>query len=345
MPFHKGGILFIPLYMLGCLNNIIGIDKTCTPEVPVSGLYIQDLPGVDLKVADAMINSDYASGVRFLKDKIAFATSLMLNQIRAAVQAKLKYTSVIASHNIGYVDMNTIIPSEPDKLKGIQIQVGDYPYFSLFLQSISVFSTDAKAIQLYVYDLITGELLDTFNTITIANKEVNVLTNKTYYSQRKAINLFVCTDSDLEHYQCKLNRGHCPGCTCRINTGYSGVGYLEIEQGIPVLDRNIQSGASTGGLSVSYTLSCSIEPLLCNMSSSLGFPVLYKTGAVIMEEGIYTNRMNGIVMTKKEDWKLLKEEFEQQYEISIRALIDNMVLPNDICFKCNQSIRTTIQIP
>lgn len=330
---------------LDCLDNVIGINRTCTPETPISGLYIQDLPGIELKVADAIVGSEYASGVRFLKDKISFAKNLMLAEIRAQLQDKLKISSVVSNQNIGYVDYNSIINAELNKYKGIQINVRDYPYFELYLQSVSVFANETKTIDVFVYDLITGTLFDTIEVTTVANAEVNVLVNKTYYSQRKALNLFICTDSDLGHYQAKLNKAHCPGCTNTINNAYTYISYREITQGNPIIERNLQGGQSTGGISVSYSLTCSLEPLMCNMASILGMPLLFKAGYVIMNEALNTGRLNPLVLTKKEDWEVLRGEFEKQYLIHIRPIMGSMKMPNDICFECNRSIKTVVQIP
>lgn len=330
---------------LDCLDNIIGINRTCTPETPISGLYIQDLPGIELKVADAIVGAEYASGVKFLKDKIEFAKNLMLAEIRAQLQDKLKISSVISNQNIGYVDYNALINAEIGKYKGIQINVRDYPYFELALQSISVFATEDKTIDVFIYDLITGTLLDTIPVTTVANTEINVLVNKKYYSQRKALNLFICTDSNLGHYQARLNRSHCPGCTNTINNAYTYISYREISQGSPVLERNLLGGQSTGGLAVSYSLSCSLEPFMCNMASILGMPLLFKAGYVVMNEAVNTGRLNSLVLTKKEDWEELRDEFEKQYLIHIRSIMGSMKMPNDICFECNRAIKTVIQIP
>lgn len=331
--------------MLDCLDNIIGVDKTCAPQAPKSGLYIQDLPGIDLKVADAVINSDYASGVRFLLSKIEFAKNLMLAQVRSQLQDKLRYGTILSNENIGYVDYSETIPADAGSLTGIQINVLDYSYFELYLQSFSVFATESKTINVYVYDLITGSLLDTFEAATIANTEVNVQVNKTYYSQRKDLNLFICTSNNLGHYQARLTKRHCSSCSTGVSNGYANINASAVIDSLPIIDRNLQGATSTGGLSISYSLSCSLEPFLCNMAGMLGFPLLYKAGSAIMDEAINTGRLNGIVLTKKEDWQTLKEDFEAQYISSIRALMSNIKLPEDICFSCNNTIRKVIQIP
>jgi hypothetical protein len=331
--------------MLDCLDNIIGIDRTCAGETPISGLYVQDLSGIDLRVADSVVGSDYASGVRLLKDKIDFAKNLMLAEMRADLGSKVKYGTIVENVNIGYFSENKTIPSQVGFLKGIKITVKDYPYFELFIQSISVLATEDKSIEVYVYDLITGQLLDTIEVETIANQEVNVVLGKKYYSQRKSLNLFVCTSSELSSNQARLNKTHCLGCSSSVSNAYTSLSFGTIAVGSPVLDKNISSGTSTGGLSVSYSLGCSLEPYLCNMAGVLGFPLLYKTGYVIMDEAVNTSRLNGLVLNKKDDWEALRERYEAMYLKSMMSLMDNLRLPKDICFECNSSIRKVVQIP
>lgn len=331
--------------MLDCYDNIIGIDRTCSVVEPVSGLFIQDLAGINLKVADSITDSTYSSGVAFLKSKIAFATALMLAEVRATLKDKVKYGTVLSNQNIGYVDINSIMPSEIGLLKGIRLQIQDYSFFEMFLQSISVFSNENKTIDVFIYDLITGKLLETIPVVALTGVEVNVLVNKKYYTQRKSLDLFVCTSSELSHYNAKLNKSHCNGCTNTINNGYQNISTVQVLDINPITQSNVQACTSTGGISVSYSLSCSIEPFLCNISSLLGMPLLYKAGAVIMNEGVNTDRLNSIVLTNKEDYKVLRDSYEEQYLVLMQSLLGSMRLPNDICFKCNSKIRTMVQIP
>jgi uncharacterized protein with PIN domain len=269
----------------------------------------------------------------------------MLAEVRSVLADKIKAGTVLNNANVGYVDTNNLVASEVGFLKGIRIETSDYSFFEMFIQSISMFATEDKSIDVFIYDLITGEILETIPVSALENQQVNVLVNKKYYTQRKQLDLFICTSSEIGHFNARLNKSHCTSCTNNVSNGYQQISSVQVPVNTPVLPSNLQACSSTGGLSVSFSLSCSLEPYLCNISSLLGLPLLYKAGAVIMSEGINSDRLNSIVLTNKEDYKVLKDEYEAQYLTLMQSLMANMKLPNDICFSCNSKIRNVVVLP
>lgn len=321
-----------------CFNNVIGINRTCTPVEPISGLYINSLPGVSLKTIDAGINEEYASGVKLIEEKIQMAGDIIANHLRAGI-SKIQVKSVVNAGNIGLYVENEKVSPVVDRLRGIQYKLLGSSYLSLFLNSISIYSYETKEIEVYVYDLITGELLDTITIDAVSGEVVTVAVNKKYYSDTKPMQLFICTDSNLEHNQASLVKGHCYGCTSSYSTNDAFVSYSEITQGQDIIYQNLKGASSTGGLSINYSLSCDIEPYLCSIKNTLAMPLLYKTGSLLMEELIYSKRLNSVINVYKPDHKELYEKFEMEYMASMKAIFDNMPTPKDVCFACNSSIK------
>jgi hypothetical protein len=105
---------------MNCLDNVIGIDKKCTPTTPSSGLYIQDLPGITLKVANAAANEETISGIRLIEDKISFAQNALLSHLRMHFANKLNVKSIIENDTIGFYQRDlTSVALEAGKYKGI----------------------------------------------------------------------------------------------------------------------------------------------------------------------------------------------------------------------------------
>lgn len=321
---------------MSCFDNIVGIKRTCDDKTPISGLYINDI-GINVNDADAAIRDEYASGLRMIKDKIAFSTNLIINHLRAGA-SKLLVKSNIASGNIGMYTENSVIPAVAGKKKGIQYRLKDYPYFAFRLNTVSFFAHETKIIEVYVSDLITGQLLDTIDMSVISGQVVTVAVNKKYLSGNKPISLFIWTDSDITHNQANLSKGHCSGCTTTFTNEYAYLAYSETESDT-ILEANLSGGSSTGGISINYSLECDLEPYLCSMAGTLGMPILYKSGVEIMDYIIHSKRKNNSINVYKEDHQALRDQFEMEYMASMKGIFDNMQTPKDVCFSCNSNIR------
>src|SRR5687768_4492424 len=109
--------------MQNCFEDIIGIKGACGPlETPSSGLYIQDLPGVDLKLANAVL-TDEDSAFQFLRDKINYATSSVVAQLNSLLAPFYKTNSVLENNLIGaFTEYMTALPAAA-KYRGITIRL------------------------------------------------------------------------------------------------------------------------------------------------------------------------------------------------------------------------------
>lgn len=328
---------------MNCFDNIIGIKRTCDSTEPTSGLYLNDLAGLSIKDADASISDEYASGLRMIKNKINLATQLIMNHLRAGTTKFLAY-STVENGVCGIFTDKKIIPSELGKKKGIQIRLKNYPYLTLSISSISFYAHETKAIDIYIYDLITGQLLDTFPVSTTAGQVVSVIVNKKYGVESKTTELFICTDSDISFNQAILSKGHCNGCTNSHSNAYTYLSYAETSS-TEVIASNLQGGQSTGGISLSYSLECSIDPFICSMANTMGMPIVYKTAALVMEELAVSKRQNSIITIHKETHEELQAKYEAEFQASLGAIFNNMKPPNDMCFHCNSSIKTRAFAP
>lgn len=328
---------------MSCFDNIIGIKRTCDSTEPVSGLYLNDLAGLTIRDADAAISDEYASSLRMIKAKINLATNLVKNHLRAG-STKLLARTTIENGVVGIYQENKIILSENGKLKGIQIRLKNYPYFSILISSISFYAHETKNINVYIYDLVTGQKLDTFPVSTTAGQVVSIVVNKKYGVESKTIELFICTDSDISFNQATLSKGHCNGCSNTFSNAYTYLSYSETSA-TEVISANLQGGQSTGGISVSYSLECSLDTFICSMAGTLGMPILYKTASLVLEEMVVSKRQNAVIGVYKEDHEELMAKYESEFISSMGAIFNNMKTPNDICFHCNSSIKTVAFAP
>jgi hypothetical protein len=81
------------------------------------------------------------------------------------------------------------------------------------------------------------------------------------------------------------------------------------------------------------------------MGNQIAWPLLHKVGSELMKELAASRRLNSIINIDKGTNELLQKEYEDEYMASMSALLNNMKVPNDICFNCNSKVRKAVAIP
>jgi hypothetical protein len=333
---------------MDCFDNLIGIHRSCNNTTPSSGLYIQDLRGINLAVANAAIDGETVSGLKLIEEKIRFAQNAILAAMRMQLADKIRINSILQNDTVGFYKTNlTVVPAEAGMLKGIVIKADQYQYLELFISKIYLKLSEVVTTNIVVYDLMSDTLLDTIEITTVAKVPTAVLVNKSYLSKKQKLHLFIGIDSSVANtYETNLTSAGCISCTGgKYSNRYVTFSGGQIDSASQKIDSNISSNSGTNGLSLEYSLNCSIEPFLCNMGNQIAWPLLHKAGAEIMKELISSRRLNSIVNIDKSTNEELRDEFEAEYMASMSALLNNIKTPNDICFNCNSKVRKVVAIP
>jgi len=333
-----------------CFKSLIGIKAGCETVEPTSGLYINSLPGISIDNANDAIDNEYYSGLDLIRQKIDFAQLFVANAVRATIQDKLIIRSLVNAQTIGfYKENNQSIALQNNYLKGIKVKIDQYKYFSFNLNSIKLKIDYTGVIPIYVYDLVTGNLLDTFNADSVAGEYSTVICNKNYFVNNQKLQLLIAVDSSLGNSHATDLTGDGNSCGACNYSNYSNDFLTFTGAKIPSasakISSNIENITGTNGISIDYSLNCAIEPFICQMGSLLSWSILHKAGAEIMKEMVYSKRLNSVILIDRADNKELMDIFEAEYMASLKSILENIVIPNDICFDCNRKLRVTTQVP
>ena len=334
---------------MDCLTDLVGIKNTCETPVSTSGLWLQNLPGFSLKLADAAVNEETISGLQLIKDKYIHAQNHIIAQFRAQFQDKIRSSSVLSNQVVGYypsrikgVALNNTV------LKGIKIEIKNQAYMEVFISQVGLMFKDAVSdTNIFIYDLFTGKLLDTFTLDTLAGDPTYISINKSYPTNKQRLSLFICFDAGLSDvYETNVySTGQgCASCSGSGNR-YAYVSGVKIDKSLQKISGNTSVTTGTSGMTVNYSVNCNVDSFLCSIAGKFAWPLLYKWGAEIMAELQYSRRLNSIITIDRKANEELRDEYEAEYMSSMGALINNIQLPNDICFSCNSRIKKAVQIP
>lgn len=344
--------------MIACFENLIGIRTTCGEQVPSdSDLYIQDLSFMNMKLADALV-TDQDSGKELLEALYSNAVNYLVNDARTRMMPYFKMGSILEDNIAGYYPLQTAqISSSAGNYKGIQMQVRQWPYLDVFISSLTLYVNYTGTISLEVWNLTTGKLIDTIEVETTAGEQTSVDVYKNYPSNGQTLNMFVgYNTTGIDCYQASVYNSVIPNsfgnCRSCLSTPYRRFGNKYVwlySQSIPAASAKVQTSLrycnDTGGLSLTYSLNCSLDKWLCTMKKSYAFGLLHRWGMEVLREAQMSTRLNTLITLKKEEKENLYSYFEQEYKKAMDNSFRNIRLPNDVCFKCNSHINVGITMP
>lgn len=331
---------------MNCFNNLVGIRTECESQQPSdSNLYIQDLPLISIKLANS-INTEHDNGIELLEQKRNLAIHSMLADVRAKLAPKFEQGSVLQNTTLGvYQDNKPLNNGVADFYKGYRIQTYASGNYTIFISSISIFTDHTGEIPLQVIDLTQGRVIDTIIINGIANEIVTVDVFKEYKTNNQYLNLFIGYNStDINSYSALLYQNATCG-SCRPAThSFKNDVVLANAMGLPVNGPLVQSGlvglGEGGGLSITFSVNCSMDKWLCQIRNNFSLALLYKWGVEIIKEMKVTSRFNSLVTLKMDARDALLEDFELEYGKAMTDILNNLRLPNDKCFRCNSEVRT-----
>lgn len=326
---------------LDCLNGLV-VVKGCGSN-PTSS-FIQSLPGISIPEIDVAINTDHVNAKAFLEQQIDSATEYVVQDIYHHLALKHELKSFIENDLIGKFGENKeVVSSEAGYLVGVKLRIDSTPYLKVFINRLRLFVNNTGDVPVYVYDLIQGKLLDTITVNAVAGEIVDADVNKEYFTQKQRLHLFIGYESTFDSYQTSLNStDNCGNECCNSYLSFQNSKILTASSKIA---ENIETNSGTGGVSFTYSLSCSFEEHLCAIRNLLALPVKYKAGAMIMQQLKVSKRPNPLVTAYKGDNEAMEAFYEAEYSKQMKAILKNMSLPKGVCFECNPQARSVVVLP
>lgn len=336
--------------MATCFDNLIGIKSVCAGAAGSPDFYIEDI-GITAEEAGHYINSEYKNGSELITDKIRFATDIVKKTISNHFAEHIITKSLIDSQLLGeYQDSLNLKAGVASTLGGISLTLNNtQSYFNVFVNEISLQVDVTQDVNVFVYDLISGSLLDTIIVSCVANEISSKVVNKTYSSPKRKLDLIFVYDTEgINSNTTYLSNTGCTTCNgYRYTNYYISSAPVYLSENDVKIRSSLTNGTHTFGLSVNYSIQCSIENWLCEIANLMVMPILYKSGAEIMNYAVYyskrqTSSVNIDAETNKERLAFYQTEFNN----SLEATIKKINLPtNDQCFKCNEWVRSAIILP
>lgn len=331
---------------LDCLKNYIGI-KGIGATAPDSGLYVNSLPGINLRNIDAIADQDQKNYAGVWNDVQDNALNKFSVDITEKFRPRYKIKKINKAIDLGKKTNPDITSEGLAEYRGFTVETTFKNQFnlvysnfqSIIIGKVSLYLKEVPggSVPVKIVDMDTGEVLDTFSIDTPAVGWNDVKVGKIYNSAR----LFIGYDATgISTYNLYINPN--------INTIYGGYvtslygsvyaeGYIRGAQTKDQDFRNPAHGNDSFGLTGVFSITCSYDSFVCNNKETFALPLQYLMGAELMIERAASDRLNRFTTVDMEKVEGLIKYYQDQYAVSLKQIIDSIDLnTDDACIECNQ---------
>jgi hypothetical protein len=183
---------------MNCLQDYIGL-KGCTVDAPLSGLYINDYPGMSSELLDKIATPEQTSYVGMWNSAQAVSYVRVKRDIQAALfsAAEAQLDQVLFQTRKEFVQQWQQVQTVPAEaiLKGTFVSIQGSKYLSLRVKQIFIFNAGppVAGIPWYIYQTQDGKLLDS-GTADLVEGMNYVPVNNEFYSDFDKLNIMVAVD-------------------------------------------------------------------------------------------------------------------------------------------------------
>lgn len=335
--------------IIPCFENLISLRGTCDDAPSKSGYDANEID-ITKEFIDQIITREYRDAKDFHDRKMAFAIKQVCDQVLTALQSSFRTPTLLDNFRAGQFQDNLTLVAGDGYLKGINIDLWNCESFlDVFVSEIALQTTTTGTINVLVYDLIQGKLLDTIPVATVANEISRVYPHKTYKAGKQKLNLLFAYNSTGHSGNTTYIHSGCATCENKpLTNRFERINAVKIDPGASKIASNLIAMGETGGLSVVHSLSCNHESWLCSFSNLLALPILYKYGQIVMDFALNVSpndRINTSTAINTDELGQRRSLYQSWYNESILSKLNNIKTPRDReCFMCKENVRHVISI-
>jgi hypothetical protein len=235
------------------------------------------------------------------------------------------------------------IDSATGYLIGKQIEIWEGDYLEFFLSRVGLHMTATGNVSVYVYDLIQNKLLDTLTVSAVAGEVSYLDVYKSYKTNGQKLNLFIGY-TYAAGYNTILSHNNCSSCTGQVYSNpYIKFSNRRILSASTKIHDNLESG-SEDSLTLQYSVNCTNENFICSIKHLLAEAIWWKAGELLATELRFSKRLNSVINFYMEDHDKLIEAYGAGADKAIANVLQNMVVPDNICFTCNKRLKMEVRV-
>lgn len=294
---------------MNCSDGFITMRTVCAGQPvrqPKSGLFIEDLAGINCANLASVEPGVYLNAQEFLAQKVAVSCDIVLQDLREIVEPFVKERSALEAGTVGEFASPASPLTGSASQRGLRLRINAGRLSRLLVDRIWIRSASAVETVVKVKD---GDKVTEFPVSLEAGKENELWLH--YQADQKQVDIVIEDAAYQPHSGTTIATKYFSTCT----TCHGGGAMYTYLSGSALL-----AGAETDtlqGIVAECSLVCDIELAACMMLKKVKWPVLIQTGIQILQELVASGRMNYWTIHSK-DWA--KEQIEFWHRVEYKRM-------------------------
>lgn len=323
-----------------CLDNLIGLRGLCTENAPVSGRYINDLPGVDLKMISSLSNEEQQDYQGVWDEIYRRSVNELESEVAVRMQKYFKKTLLIENHQAGYYISPATTEAASAEYKGFALTLYGSNYTKIYINEIGLLLSGPGSVTVKVFDYRTGATLDTL-TFTGVTGFNTFQVNKSYDAFGQKAQLFIAYDATAISSE-ETNITHPEDVSGSIVL----IRGARVSTASAVIETNITFEGNSYGLTINFNVQCSMERFICSIRDLLVPALNYKLAEQLFLERSMTQRLNKYTMFNGERAGELRADYIAKYIQTLDSVLNEVEPASDgLCIECDKQRTYAYSLP
>lgn len=317
---------------MSCLDDLVILRGFCSDATSISGLAVNDLPGIHIKQVASLANEEQKNFSGVWDNVYKRATSIMEGDVLVHFQSFMKTNILIDDETFGYYRNDYETEGSSANYKGVAIKLFGSKYLKVFINKVflRLENNSASSSTITIFDYNDGRTLDTVS-FTPQDGLNEIPINKSYDMHGQKSRIFVAYDGAIADAMKSSSVSQYDYSRFAVIRG------AKVSKASAVTKDNMDFDGETHGMVLDLTVNCSIENVLCSNKYLFRIPLWYKLGAELMNERLNSDRINAYTMLNKEQAKERRDMYDEKYEKQLNSILSNMEPTGDnLCFSCNK---------
>jgi len=271
--------------VLTCFDNYIGLRGVCESTPPTSNTFIDDVPGISLESLASTADGSNVRGTELFERQYALSVSELQSDLISALSEHVNFNGVIALASAGFFT-STYQPAAALS-RGVSLtRKNQSAIQSMRIDSAEILASTAGNYTLQVID----GVLTTNYPFTVATGGLPVTVQLNYTAVTEAVKVV------FDQTNTAVNLGKTLSCHTNCGSFDSDFrSYYECYQRTGLRIRGWNGSNEDGftyGVSVTASVVCSYDRLICAMRSNLKTMLFYRLGENLLNAILSSSRMN-----------------------------------------------------
>ncbi len=317
-----------------------------------SGLYVNDLAGVDLNLINEVLGKDETSVNQFLEDIHNSCAIELLNDFTVQQRDRLNSKALLSDFNIGtrLADIRNK-ETKRSRFVGFQIKPHESNSIKVSLSQIGVQFDTAETLDIYFYSStqltpvkqqsITNTNLSSIEWFTLTDFIAEYISETQGSGAEYYIGYY---EEDLtgQAIETSLACGTCGNSPKKIWSKYLDLFPITVQSGHTYTSKELFDVESVGvteathGLHLKVNAQCDVTEAICTNRPLFANALQKKIAIRLLWEAFNSDAINRTTLINKEDSQMMAEKYELDLEDEMKVLTIDFSMVDQICMPCKK---------